>query len=293
MEALFENPGLVPLLENVLGNLDWKTFLQCRLVSKSVKNVIDNPHYSVKKMFRDGRKMNRDIADDVTKIKALLNKFPRIKVKTRVWSHFNFPIYYQIFFKLFGDSSVLATSMNQEREWLFASQNPDKLNYSFDKSITLYVMKKYRYLSEYQLFQSANGLDRVQLDLQILCETKTWKNSNFLSKTLGTFSIFIMIIVGITFQDLKFYLPTSRNCFHCQKGTNQEIMQCKGCETLKFGQYSNLSHLYDLCIIHRLEQVIKISKSKEPMRNIIEVLRQNSVLKNSQIPLTDQLELLL
>ena len=73
-------------------------------------------------------------------------------------------------------------------------------------------------------------------------------------------------------------------------GTNQDEIQCKGCETLKFDQYSNLSHLYDLCINHRLEQVIKISTSKEPMRNIIEVMRQNSVLKNSTIPLADILE---
>ena len=177
MEALFENPGLVPLLENVLVHLDWSTFLKCRLVSKSVKNVIDNPYYSVKKMFRDGRKMNRDIANDVIKIKALLKKFSRQR-KARIWSHFNFPIYYKHIFKRFRDSSQLATEVNQECEWIFACQNLDKLNYSFDKPITLYVMKKYSYLSEYQLFQSANGLDRVLLDLQSLYETKSWNNYN-------------------------------------------------------------------------------------------------------------------
>ena len=147
MEALFENPGLVLLLENVLGNLDWDTFLKCRLVSKSVKSVIDNPHYTVKKIFRDGTKMKRDVANDVTKIRTLLNKFPRQKVKTRVWSYFNFPMYYKYIFKIFGDSLELAIEMNQEREWIFASQNPDLLNYSFDKSIALYVMKKHRYIS--------------------------------------------------------------------------------------------------------------------------------------------------
>ena len=279
MEALFENPGLLPLLENVLGNLDWKTFLQCRLVSKSVKNVIDNPNYSVKKMFLDGRNMYRDISDDIKKIKTLLNEFPKRKVEARVWNHFKIPSAYDQIFQFFENSSELEVERNQELEWKNACQNPDGANYSLDKSIHLYVLKKHRYLSEYQFFQSANGLENVLQGLRKLCnhETKRRKTAHFISKTLNSFTLFIMINIGILYQNLKFNLLHVGNCFHCQ---NQEPIECNGCINLKINNYDNLSHLLDLCIYHRSEQITEISESKMPMSNIIEIMRQTNLLKN-------------
>ena len=288
MEALFENPGLVPLLEYVFGNLDWKTFLQCRLVSKSVKNVIDNPHYTVMRMFRDGRKMYRHIANDITKIRTLLNEFPRQRVNLRVWSVFNFPTAYKLIFHILTDLSELEFERYQEFEWIYACQNLDELNYSFDKSISLYVMKKHNYLSEYQLFQSGNGIEKVLLGLHKLCkhESANWRRAKFLYECITNFSVFIMICVGTLYQNMKYHLPLSRSCSHCQIG-NQEPIECSDCEIQKTDNYHDLNHLLELCIDHRWEKISEISKSKKPMSNIIEIMRQDSMYRTTRRPTND------
>ena len=54
MDQICNNNGLLHILEEIFINLDFETYLKCRLVNSHFKSALDNPKQCWKKVFRGG-----------------------------------------------------------------------------------------------------------------------------------------------------------------------------------------------------------------------------------------------
>ena len=57
MENILQNQGIKHIAEKILTSLDSETILKCRVVSKSLKNVIDNPRLWLKNVESTGKQV--------------------------------------------------------------------------------------------------------------------------------------------------------------------------------------------------------------------------------------------
>ena len=61
MDQIIENPGFQHLTEKILLNLPLKDLIHLKLVNKSLKDILDNPMFWIKKWKLKGlSKENRD-----------------------------------------------------------------------------------------------------------------------------------------------------------------------------------------------------------------------------------------
>ena len=269
---------LSELAENIFIFLDSSTIIECRLVNKTFKEIIDNPHFYLRKLAFDGQKKHvQKIFDAFVAVRDVIKSFVRGEKES---DQLNTRFYKNIwstkkdvqFFGYWNQRTYECNWNNWSAEddykyftglltnflskWKQVFNNLGAINYEFDKNPILYLIKMSTVVSELKKIPEIEKDEIYENFYAVMKKRGNW-NDQSICQTRLELPITVYRLWSKFYAYTLKYLPTL-NCFHCTQLFQENCQECYKIynitaplgeeDTYKFEQFN---HIQDLCFGHR------------------------------------------
>ena len=285
MEDIFCLQKLPELSEKVFIFLDTSSVLECRLVCRAFNHIIENPHFWLKKLSFDGttRTLHK-LTETIVYFKRELNAHDCTKITKyfyrNVWSNDNENQFYGTWHHRLYIISGMSGKYNNTvscledifnnflTKWRQVFISQQEMNYAFDKSHKLYLIKINKLFSTLKNLPALNNSMVKQFSLAMRKRKRgNWTQQAYFKSKMDLPVTIFQIWTSYFALTLK-YWPTL-SCNHCHNascgGSSTKFEtknQCSECykiynivdppagekDTWKFEE---LNHILELCFHHR------------------------------------------